>query len=122
MSAVIEAQRPLITFHTQSSYAGRMGDPAIFDFTFGNPQEMPIAGFAESLQSWSAPRDKDWFAYKFSEPSAQEAVAASLRAWRGLPFEAADIAMTTGAFGAIATALQVFVEPGEEVISLLKFS
>ena len=116
IAAVVEAQRPLVEFYTQSSYAGRMADPSIFDFTFGNPQEMPIPGFAESLQSWSVPRDKDWFAYKLSQPEACDAVADSLRVWRGLPFEASDIAMTTGAFGAIATALQVFVEPGDEVI------
>ncbi len=116
MARVIEAHRLLTDFAIRSRYAERKGDPEIFDFTFGNPQEMPIPGFAESLQKWAVPRNKDWYAYKLSEPEARECVAESLRAWRGLAFEAEDIALTNGAFGAIAAAIQVFTEPGDEVV------
>lgn len=91
-------------------------EPGMSDLTLGNPQEMPLPGFVSALQRHSVPRDKNWFAYKFSEPDAQSVVAKALREWRGLPFESADIALTTGAFGALATAFRVLLDPGDEVI------
>lgn len=86
------------------------------DFTFGNPHEMPLPGLVAALQKWSEPQNKDWFAYKVSEPGAQRVVAESLRRLLGMPFEPADIAMTTGGFGAIVTALKAVADPGDEVI------
>jgi aspartate aminotransferase len=90
--------------------------PGACDFVLGNPQEMPLPGFVSALQHHTEPLDKDWFAYKFSEPNATEAVATELREWRGLPFQPADIAMTTGAFGALAVAFRTLLDPGDEVI------
>ena len=101
-------------------YLERMDEPrrqpGACDFVLGNPQEMPLPGFVSALQHHTQPLDKDWFAYKFSEPNATEVVAAELREWRGLPFEPADIAMTTGAFGALAVAFRTMLDPGDEVI------
>ena len=116
MKAVLQAQQPLMDFATRSTYAKRRSDPGIFDFTFGNPQEMPIPGFTEALQKSVPPLDKDWYAYKLSEPEACETVAASLSQWRGVTFDAQDIAMTSGAFAAIAIAFNVFLDYGDEVI------
>ena len=116
MKAVLQVHQRLMDFVTQSTYAKHIGDPEIFDFTFGNPQEMPIPGFTEALQKWIPPQDKDWYAYKLSDPEASETVAASLSQWRGVSFDAQDIAMTNGAFGAIAIAFNVFLDPGDEVI------
>jgi len=116
MKSVMQVHQRLMDFATQSTYAKRSGDPDIFDFTFGNPQEMPIPGFTEALQKWVPPQNKDWYAYKLSDLEACETVAASLSRWRGVNFDAQDIAMTNGAFGAIATAFNVFLEPGDEVI------
>ena len=42
-------------------------DPGIADFTFGNPQELPLPGLVDALQRNAVPKDKDWFAYKISE-------------------------------------------------------
>jgi aspartate aminotransferase len=97
-------------------FEARNRDPASNNFAFGNPQEMPLKGFVTALQDWSTPQDKDWFAYKLSEESARETVAATLRAWRGASFEADDILMTNGGFAAIAVALNTVVSLGEEVI------
>jgi aspartate aminotransferase len=77
---------------------------------------MAIPGFTEALSRQLAPADKDWYAYKRSEPYAQAVVAKRLEEWRHLPFEAEDIALTPGAFGAIATALYALVDQGDEVI------
>jgi aspartate aminotransferase len=90
--------------------------PGICDLLLGNPQEMPLPGFVDAIQRHAEPHDKDWFAYKRSEPEARAVVAKALREWRGLPFEPADIALTTGAFGALATAFRALLDPGDEVV------
>jgi aspartate aminotransferase len=90
--------------------------PKACDFRFGNPQEMPLPEIQEAIVKLAAPRDKDWFAYKFSDPSAVAVAVESLRRRVGIDFEPEDIAMTTGAFGALATALRAVVDPGDEVI------
>ena len=52
MKAVLQVHQRLMDFATNSTYSKHRSDPDIFDFTFGNPQEMPIPGFAEALQKW----------------------------------------------------------------------
>lgn len=86
------------------------------DFVFGNPHEMPLAGFTAALQRWIVPQNQEWHAYKNNERAAQEVVAATLRSARGLPFEEDDIFLTNGAFAAIAVTLSAIVDPGDEVI------
>ena len=54
-------------------------DPGIADFTFGNPQELPLPGLVDALQRHAVPQDKDWFAYKMSEEEPRTVVAESLR-------------------------------------------
>ena len=95
---------------------GPRRQPGACDFVLANPQEMPLPGFVSALQRQIEPLNKDWFAYKLSEPPAQEVVATVLREWRGLPFEPADIALTPGAFGALAVAFRALLDPGDEVI------
>ena len=106
----------ILSFITQSAYAERVGDPAVADFAFGNPHDMPLPGLVAALQKWTVPQHKDWFAYKMCVPEAQEAIAAALRERRGLDFEAQDILLTNGAFAALASALATLIDPGDEVI------
>ena len=86
------------------------------DFSFGNPHEMPLQGVVEAFQKWITPQNPDWFAYKSREASSQEIVAESLKQFLGFPFEPEDITPTTGGFGALAVALKVVTEPGDEAI------
>lgn len=88
------------------------------DFRFGNPQEMPLPQIHEALAKWSEPKSKDWFAYKFNEPRAVETAVESLARRVGIAFDPADIALTTGAFGALAAALRSVLDPGTEAIYL----
>ncbi len=88
----------------------------VSDMVLGNPQDMPLRGFVRAITEHAQPLDKDWFAYKRSDPDARAAVAEELRRWRGLPFEPEDIALTPGAFGAIATAFRAILDPGDEVV------
>lgn len=93
-------------------------DPDIADFTFGNPQEMPLSGLVDALQRNAVPQNKDWFAYKFSEAEPRQVVADSLRRRTGIDFEPADVAMTAGAFGALGVTIRALCEEGDEVIFL----
>ncbi|MGH2474912.1 MAG: aminotransferase class I/II-fold pyridoxal phosphate-dependent enzyme, partial [Candidatus Limnocylindrales bacterium] len=76
-------------------------DPGIADFTFGNPQELPLPGLVDTIQRHAVPRDKDWFAYKMSEKEPRDVVAESLKRRTGIDYRAEDIALTAGAFGAL---------------------
>ena len=91
-------------------------DPDALDFTFGNPHEMALPGLTDAMRAQLEPRSVDWYAYKTNERPAQEAVAAGLSGELGLDFEPEDIAMTQGAFGAIALALALVADAGDEVI------
>lgn len=116
IQAVLDATSPIFRFVTGDWYTHLAAKPTISDFVFGNPHEMPLDGFVGALARWNAPQNKDWYAYKMSEPTAQETVAVTLRQSRGLPFEAADIFMTNGAFAALAVTLGAILDPGDEVI------
>lgn len=93
-------------------------EPDVANFAVGNPQEMPLAGYVSALQQHVVPLDKDWFAYKLSEPASQRTVAETLTRRTGLPWDPDDVAMTNGGFAAIAVATRTLVEPGDEVIFL----
>lgn len=91
-------------------------DPGALDFTFGNPHEMALPGLVDAMRRQLEPRTVDWYAYKNSVRAAQDAVAEGLRDELGLAFEPDDIAMTQGAFSAIAVALSLLADAGDEVI------
>ena len=90
--------------------------PGAIDFTFGNPHEMAQSAYVDALRDALPPQDKDWFAYKEYVPRAQEAAAAALDRVLGIPFLPEDVLLTTGGFAAIAVAMKVVADPGDEVI------
>jgi aspartate aminotransferase len=108
---------PFLSFFEGPIWA-RGADPNVANFAVGNPQEMPLAGYVESLQRHVVPQDKDWFAYKLSEPKARQAVARSLSARTGLGWDPEDVAMTNGGFAALAVTFRAILELGDEVIFL----
>lgn len=103
-------------FYFTSRYGERRGDPSICDLTFGNPHEMPLPGLVAALRERAVPHDKNWFAYKTSEEDPQRFLAERLRKELNLAFEPADIALTTGAFAAIAVAFRLVLDAGDEVV------
>ncbi|MFQ6022178.1 MAG: aminotransferase class I/II-fold pyridoxal phosphate-dependent enzyme [Acidiferrobacterales bacterium] len=117
IKAALESKRLFWRFlNPDSPYSRLRGAPDVADFALGNPQEMPLPGFAEALQRWTIPRNKDWFTYTLNRPEAQAVVAASLRERMDMPFEADDIAMTNGAFAGLAVTIRTVAGPGDEVI------
>lgn len=109
---------PVRDFLFASRYADRRLDPDISDFTFGNPHEMPLPGLVEALRSRATPLDKNWFAYKTSEEEPQAFLAEAVGHELGLAFEPADIALTAGAFAAIAVAFRLLLDAGDEAIMM----
>jgi aspartate aminotransferase len=103
-------------FYFRSRYGERRGDPAIADFTFGNPHEMPLEGMVTAIRASAVPQNKDWFAYKTSEEAPQAFLAKTLSNELDLPFEPPDIALTAGAFAAISVALRLVLDAGDEAI------
>ena len=96
----------------------RATQPEACDMRFGNPQEMPLPQIERAITKWAAPQNKDWFAYKFSDPRAVRVAVDSLRERVDIDFDPRDVTMTTGAFGALASTLRAILDPGDEVIYL----
>ncbi|MCW5714383.1 MAG: aminotransferase class I/II-fold pyridoxal phosphate-dependent enzyme [Bauldia sp.] len=103
-------------FYFASRYSERRFAETISDFTFGNPQEMPLPGIGEAIRRHALPQNKNWFAYKTSETGPQTFVAGRLSAELGLRFAPEDIALTAGAFAAIALAFRLVVDAGDEIV------
>ena len=114
MQASIE---PFLRFFNGPGWS-RANEPGIANFAVGNPQEMPLPGFVAALTNAVQPRDKDWFAYKLSEPKSRAVVAATLRRRTGLDWDERDVFMTNGGFGALAVTMRALLEPGDEVVFL----
>ncbi|MEO8510010.1 MAG: aminotransferase class I/II-fold pyridoxal phosphate-dependent enzyme [Chloroflexota bacterium] len=108
---------PFLSF-INGSFAQLNLEPDVANFAVGNPQQMPLPDYVAALHQHLDPRDKDWFAYKLSEPASQRVVAASLTARTGMGWDPDDIAMTNGGFAALAVSLRTLVEPGDEVVFL----
>src|SRR5262245_37649869 len=98
ITALQQRLDPLLEFLNSSEHARRSGDPTIADFVFGNPHEMPLDGLVEAIRHHAVPENKNWFAYTVHNQPAAEAVAASLTAHTGLPFDQDDVRFAPGTF------------------------
>jgi aspartate aminotransferase len=116
IKAAVNSNERIHQFHFLSRYAERRAEPRICDFTFGNPHEMPLPGLVEAIRRHAIPLNKDWFAYKTSEPEPQAFLAERLTRELSLPFEPEDIALTNGAFAAISVAFRLLLDVGDEAI------
>jgi aspartate aminotransferase len=103
-------------FYFESRYGEARSKPGISDFTFGNPQELPLPGLVQAIRERALPHDKSWFAYKTSEEAPQAFLAEHVGRELDLPFEPADIAITAGAFAAILVTFRLTLDVGDEVV------
>jgi len=108
---------PFARFFT-GAYSELAPDPEVANFAVGNPQEVAMPGYVDALRAHLQPQDKDWYAYKMSEPIAQRTVAQSMSAVTGLEWDPLDVNMTNGGFAALAVTFRTLLEPGEEAIFL----
>ncbi len=118
MDRMVASVGPVFSWLNEGLWERHRTRPGIADFTFGNPQEFPLPGLVDTLQRHAVPQDKDWFAYKFSEPEPRQVVAETLRRRTGIAFEPGDIALTAGAFGGLGVTIRALCDVGDEVIFL----
>src|SRR5689334_2383766 len=111
-----EPGRRVFAYLDTIDYDRRAAEPNAFDFTFGNPHDMPSDAYVSALQRALVPRHPGWFGYQTYQPAAQEAAAAGLQRLTGLPFAPEDMLLTTGGFSALALGLKLVADPGDEVI------
>lgn len=107
---------PIGDFFLRSSYGDTRSAAGACDFTFGNPHELPLAGLVGAIARNLHPQNPEWFAYKTSEPEPRAFIAEALSREIALDFEPEDIALTQGAFAAIALAFRLVLDVGDEVI------
>ena len=93
-----------------------MEDPEACDFIAGNPEVPALPGYVETLQKWIEPQHRRWFAYGMPDRRACEAAADALSVELRLGFDADDILLTRGAHGAMALAMAMVLDPGDEVM------
>lgn len=116
-SAISSANAIDTVFKFFSSYRDGVDDKDVrADLTFGNPHEMPLPALVAAIKARMEPKSPNWFAYKTSEEEPRAVIAEALGAELGLQFRPEDIAMTRGAFGAIALAFSLLLDPGDECI------
>ena len=112
-----EAIAPFLRFFT-GAYSEMQLDPEVANFAVGNPHELAMPAYVDAIRSHLQPQDKDWFAYKLSEPNAQATVARTMSAVTGLDWDPLDVNMTNGGFAALAVAFRTLLEPGDEAMFL----
>ena len=113
---LMQGLAPVMRFFTDSPYARLVDRPGIHDFAIGNPHELALPAFVGALERQLPPRNDHWYGYPSSLPEAQAAAARALSQRRGVTFAPEDILLTNGAFAALAVALMVTTDPGDEVI------
>jgi len=116
LNGIIRSMGGFLTAIMDPEMGRHAADPAACIFIAGNPQELALPEYVRTLQRWAEPKDKDWFGYKMSHRPALVAAAEGLSKELGLSFDADDILLTRGAHGGLAAALNVVVDPGDEVI------
>lgn len=115
--ALRDAVAPFMRFFN-GPYAALEKDSRTANFAVGNPHEFAMPTYVDALRVSIQPHDKDWFAYKMSEPESQRIVAQTMSHVTGLDWDPQDVQMTNGGFAAIAIALRTLVEAGDEVVFL----
>jgi aspartate aminotransferase len=107
---------PLHSFMQESTWSQREPSAEDCDFTFGNPHELPLPEYVEVLKKVTEPQNKDWFAYKQSEPEARAAISKSLTKRFNHSFTEDDIFLTNGAVAALDVVIKTITDREDEVI------
>ena len=115
--ALRETIAPFLRFFT-GAYDKLEKDPDTANFAVGNPHEFAMPGYVDALRDNLEPRNKDWYAYKLSEPEATSVVARTMAELTGLDWDPLDVNMTNGGFAALAVSLRTLLEPADEAVFL----
>lgn len=110
--------RTLSEFSSERGKA--IGYENVFDYSLGNPSVPAPQAFTDiliRLLQQENPSKLHGYSPTLGIPSVKAAVAASLQKRFGIPYQATDIFLTSGAAGAVAHALRCVTSPGDEVIT-----
>ena len=108
---------PFLRFFT-GAYDKLEKDPDTANFAVGNPHELAMPSYVDALRDNLEPRNKDWYAYKMSEPEATSVVARTMSELTGLDWDPLDVNMTNGGFAALAVSLRSLLDTGDEAVFL----
>ena len=101
-----------------------IGAENVFDFSLGNPSVPAPKAFNESIVRLLAEGDPmlvHGYSPSLGIPQVKEAIAASLNRRFGMQYSGSDIFMTSGAAGALAHAIRLVTQPGDEVLTFAPF-
>ena len=101
-----------------------IGYENVFDYSLGNPSVPVVQEFTDYmiyLLQEKSPMELHGYSPSLGIPSVREKIAASLKERFGLPYEAEDIFMTSGAAGAIAHAVRCVAKEGDEILTFAPF-
>ena len=96
----------------------------VFDYSLGNPSVPVPQAFTDACMELLATQDTGklhGYSPSLGITSVREAVAASLERRFGLPYRKEHIFMAAGAAGALAHALRLVTEPGDEVLTFAPY-
>jgi len=101
----------------------QFGEENVFDFSLGNPDLPPPAEFQRILEEEAARQAAMIHCYmpNAGYEETRSAVAQGYSGPTGLPFEARDIIMSSGAGGGLNIVLKSVMNPGDEVIVLAPY-
>lgn len=96
----------------------KLGEDRVFDFSLGNPNAEPPAGFFEALRGCAAQIQPAAHRYMSNNgyEETRAAVARFISAEYRTSYDAVGIIMTVGAAAALNVALRAILNPGDEVI------
>lgn len=95
-----------------------LGHPGACDFLAGNPQEMPVPGYIETIQRALVPDSPSYFSYGPPWRPAIDAVTAALAERLEMELEPDDVFLTRGAASGLLLLLRVLTDPGDEVLMM----
>jgi aspartate aminotransferase len=101
-----------------------IGYDNVFDYSLGNPSVPVPQQFTDEMIRLLREEDTGklhGYSPSLTIPSVRQAVAESLERRFGLPYRMEHIFMTSGAAGALAHAIRLVSEPGDEILTFAPF-
>ncbi len=101
-----------------------IGYENVFDYSLGNPSVPVPQEFTDTMIKLLQETDTltlHGYSPSLTIPSVREKVAASLERRFRIPYKMQHVFMTSGAAGAIAHAVRLVTEPGDEVLTFAPF-
>jgi len=99
------------------------GEENVFDFSLGNPNLPPPAGFDDILKEEVAAMDTGGHGYmpNTGYPRVRESIAGFVNKEQDVDLSGDDIVMTCGAAGALNIVFKAILDPDDEIISPTPF-